>query len=318
MPTFEETVEIGRGWGDWLVLRQVRDTQGGRFIVHNPWGDSTQAQGAADRNRLELGYRFSNGVSRWAQVVVHGPTGNVGLGLGNPRTPLHVLGRIGTGLDHASAGAVTFFPPDGFAWFHIDNGPGARPIGRLRISHGPNPGDNELVSILQDGRVGIGTANPRERLEVNGSIAVTGDVQLLGADCAERFTASEASAGAEPGTVMVLGEEGALRASDGPYDRKVIGVVSGAGDYRPGLVLDSGQDGEGEVRLDIALIGKVFCKVDAAPAAVEIGDLLTTAERPGHAMKATDPGRAFGAVIGKALAPLEAGEGLVPILVALQ
>jgi hypothetical protein len=35
-------------------------------------------------------------------------------------------------------------------------------------------------------------------------------------------------------------------------------------------------------------------------------------------MKATDPTRAFGAVIGKALEPLDAGEGLIPILVALQ
>jgi hypothetical protein len=35
-------------------------------------------------------------------------------------------------------------------------------------------------------------------------------------------------------------------------------------------------------------------------------------------MKATDPGRAFGAVIGKALGPLQEGRGLIPILVALQ
>jgi hypothetical protein len=35
-------------------------------------------------------------------------------------------------------------------------------------------------------------------------------------------------------------------------------------------------------------------------------------------MKATDPARAFGAVIGKALGSLESGRGLIPILVALQ
>jgi hypothetical protein len=40
--------------------------------------------------------------------------------------------------------------------------------------------------------------------------------------------------------------------------------------------------------------------------------------KAGHAMKAADPRRAFGAVIGKALRPLPAGRGLVPILVALQ
>ena len=46
------------------------------------------------------------------------------------------------------------------------------------------------------------------------------------------------------------------------------------------------------------LVGKVFCKVDGA---IDVGDLLTTSQTPGHAMKATDPQRAFGAVIGKAL-----------------
>jgi hypothetical protein len=35
-------------------------------------------------------------------------------------------------------------------------------------------------------------------------------------------------------------------------------------------------------------------------------------------MKAVDTARAFGAVIGKALRPLKEGQGLIPILIALQ
>ena len=109
-----------------------------------------------------------------------GDDGNVGVGLPDPRTQLHVLGRIATGLDHTSAGAITFYPPDGFAWFHIDNGPGQtvklskraprpRPIGRLRVSHGVNPGTNELMTWLQDGNVGIGLTNPQVKLHVVGN-----------------------------------------------------------------------------------------------------------------------------------------------------
>ena len=71
-------------------------------------------------------------------------------------------------------------------------------------------------------------------------------------------------------------------------------------------------------RMPLALVGKVYCKVDAGHGAIEIGDLLTTSPTPGHAMKAADPMRAFGAVIGKALRPLASGTGLIPILVALQ
>jgi hypothetical protein len=35
-------------------------------------------------------------------------------------------------------------------------------------------------------------------------------------------------------------------------------------------------------------------------------------------MKAADPLKAFGAVIGKALRPQESGQGMIPVLVALQ
>jgi len=152
-------------------------------------------------------------------------------------------------------------------------------------------------------------------LKVIGDAEVTGDIRLINADCAEDFDICETEQ-IEPGTVMVLGEEGKLEQSQKPYDKRVAGVVSGAGDCKPGIVLDK-QESENN-RQPIALLGKVYCKVDAGPGAVEIGDLLTTSPTPGHAMKATDPRKAFGAVIGKALRPLTEGQGLIPILVALQ
>jgi hypothetical protein len=65
-------------------------------------------------------------------------------------------------------------------------------------------------------------------------------------------------------------------------------------------------------------LGKVYCKVDARFGAVEVGDLLTTSPTLGYAMKTTDPFKAFGAVIGKAMCPLGEGQGLIPILIALQ
>jgi len=145
--------------------------------------------------------------------------------------------------------------------------------------------------------------------------ATQGDIRLLRADCAEDFDVPGIEE-IEPGTVMVINNEGGLEASDQPYDRKVAGVVSGAEGYRPGIILD--QQGSRPGRLPMALIGKVYCKVDARFSPIEVGDLLTTSPTRGHAMKATDPLKAFGAVIGKALGTLEAGRGLVPILVALQ
>jgi hypothetical protein len=150
---------------------------------------------------------------------------------------------------------------------------------------------------------------------VTGTISVGGDVVLEGADCAEEFDL-KAAIDLEPGTVVVLDENGTLEASWQGYDRKVAGVISGAGEFRPGMVMD--RRGNSQGRAPVALMGKVYCKVDAQYGAVEVGDLLTTSPTSGHAMKAGDPARAFGAVIGKALQRLESGRALVPILIALQ
>jgi hypothetical protein len=115
---------------------------------------------------------------------------------------------------------------------------------------------------------------------------------------------------------MVINADGLLEPSQQAYDTRVAGVISGAGKFRPGIILDSQDSDTG--RMPIALVGKVYCKVDADYAAVEVGVLLTTSDTRGHARKAVDPGKAFGSVIGKALRRLEAGCGLIPVLIALQ
>jgi hypothetical protein len=191
----------------------------------------------------------------------------------------------------------------------------------LRIRVDTDRGAIEQMRITAGGYVGIGTPAPSERLEVNGNLRVTGtiaaagDIQLTNADCAEDFDIA-ATEHIEPGTVMVLGQDGTLHQSQTAYDKRVVGVVSGAGSYQPGIVLDRQECSR--PRKPIALIGKVFCKVDAQYGAIEIGDLLTTSSTPGHSMKAADPVKAFGSVIGKALSPLSEGKGLIPVLIALQ
>jgi hypothetical protein len=148
-----------------------------------------------------------------------------------------------------------------------------------------------------------------------GSVVVTDDISLANGDCAEDFQIAVGSS-AEPGTVMVLDDESSLRESAHAYDKRVAGVIAGAGSYKPGIVLDR-QQGQGN-RKPVALLGKVFCKADAQFGSIVVGDLLTTSPTPGYAMRADDPLKAFGAVIGKALRPLAAGQGLIPILVTLQ
>jgi hypothetical protein len=150
--------------------------------------------------------------------------------------------------------------------------------------------------------------------EFVGDVSVDGDVLLTGADCAERFDVRNQEP-IDPGTVMVISDDGRLRRSEHAYDTRVADVVAGAGTYRPGITLDAHP--ASDKRLSISLVGKVLCKVDGSSGWIGVGDLLTTSHLPDQAMRAADSRRACGALIGKALATWEAGSGLIPILVAM-
>lgn len=148
-----------------------------------------------------------------------------------------------------------------------------------------------------------------------GNLVVTGDITLTSADCAEQFQVATPGA-VEPGTVMVIDRDSTLRASEAAYDKRVAGVIAGAGDCKPAIIL--GNQPSEHARQPVALLGRVYCKADAQYAPIEVGDLLTTSPTPGHAMKAADPAKAFGSVLGKALRGMASGQGLIPILVTLQ
>jgi hypothetical protein len=151
-----------------------------------------------------------------------------------------------------------------------------------------------------------------------GDVQVTGDLILINSpasgDIAEDFDMDEDPANAEPGTVLVISPTGKLRASLDPYDTRVAGVVSGAGEFRPAVVLQRIETRER--RSPVALVGKAFCKVDASFGNIVPGDLLTTSSTPGHAMKVRDRSRALGAILGKALASVDSGLGLIPIIIS--
>lgn len=152
-------------------------------------------------------------------------------------------------------------------------------------------------------------------VHVNSNILVDGDIVLQNADCAEDFdVASEVAV--EPGTVVAVDDRGHISATSLPYDRRAVGVISGAGSFEPAIVLD--RRASASLRLPVALLGKVYCKVDADYGPIDVGDLLTTSPTAGHAMKAADPLRAIGAVLGKALRGIGSGRGMIPILVSLQ
>jgi hypothetical protein len=160
--------------------------------------------------------------------------------------------------------------------------------------------------------------------DFNGPVFVHGKTttQILeitgGTDLAEPFTIGD-DAAVQPGMVVAIDPEhrGELRIADKAYDRTVVGVVSGANGVKPGLLMKHDLT-DAKRSLPVALSGRVYCWADAKDDPIQPGDLLTTADTPGHAMKVTDYARAQGAVLGKAMSPLSTGRGLVLVLVSLQ
>ncbi len=176
-----------------------------------------------------------------------------------------------------------------------------------------------------DGNVGIGTISPQSKLDVAGQTR-TQVLQITGgADFAENFDINARPSSAleamnvEPGLVVSIdpAHPGKLTLSTQAYDRHVAGIISGAGGVTSGVMMSqAGTLADGQQ--PVALSGRVYCWVDASHGAIEPGDLLTTSDTPGHAMKVTDHAKAQGAIIGKAMTELKQGKGLVLVLVTLQ
>jgi hypothetical protein len=137
-----------------------------------------------------------------------------------------------------------------------------------------------------------------------------------GADLAEPFDVSGQNI--PKGAAMIIDDAnpGRLKMSAEAYDTRVAGIVSGANGIAPGIHLK--QTGRLESGENIALSGRVYALADASNAPIKPGDLLTTSATPGHIMKASDPARATGAIIGKAMSALPSGQGYVLVLVNLQ
>jgi len=168
-------------------------------------------------------------------------------------------------------------------------------------------GNNVVVATANYNGTGIGRITTPV-LEITG-----------GSDLSEQFDIGHSSVLSRPGMVVSIDPDhpGELRLSGESYDRKVAGVISGAGGVNTGMLM--GQHGTvADGGHPVALAGRVYVWADASAGPIEPGDLLTTAKRPGHAMKVTDHDLATGAILGKAMTGLKEGQGLILTLVTLQ
>jgi hypothetical protein len=261
---------------------------------HGVYGQSSVAVGVFGKSSQFEGVRGESSATYSGGVV--GYNLNTGVGVyGQSDRGIGVQARSvnGTGVDGGSTNGIGVYGisqgANGFGGFFRNTGGG--------------------IALNVEGRTRTGV------LEITG-----------GADFAENFDISVAETTAlatttkvEAGMVVSIdpANPGKLQLSARSYDRRVAGIISGAGGVKPGMMMSqAGTLADGQH--PVALTGRVYCWVDASQGAIEPGDLLTSSATPGHAMKAVDPAKAQGAIIGKAMTGLKEGKGLVLVLVTLQ
>ena len=245
------------------------------------------------------------------KVVMQDTGGNVGIGTTSPDSKLHVTSAGGIGI-HAQGTASGL----GGEALRAEN---SSPAGIGIFSH-TNSSDanvvvtNEGTGDLIRGFSGVGGSNLAFQVRNDGTTSVP-MLEIRGADVAERFPVSDK---VEPGMVVEIDPDnpGQLRLARGAYNRRVAGIVSGAGGLPAGAIL--GNLPGNEKAPPVALSGRVWVHGDAANGAIAPGDMLTTSDASGHAMRVSDYSRAQGAIIGKSMSSLREGRGLVLVLVNLQ
>lgn len=307
-PTHRLTLAGGPGWtsNGWLgilalpnasAIGWASNATGQRFGMGHTNGGFAVFRTAADPGTT---------ASAAAYDLFINDGGAVGVGTLSPQTKLHLFDAASVSQRIETGGGTN-------AWSRVDfvNGNGQWQVGTSRSFNG------DQFYIYRAGAAGIAFG-----IQPNGDTSVLGTMSCKvltirgGADLAEPFAMSHH--GVTAGTVVSIDPEqpGKLRRSAAAYDRKVAGIVSGANGIHPGIsMIDEAQLEAGE---NVALSGRVYVKANTSAGPIAPGDLLTTSEVPGEAMLAADHARAQGAILGKAMTPLDEATGLVLVLVTLQ
>ena len=231
--------------------------------------------------------------------------------LGGSAVTAHTTGGAARSVHAEADGSV------GIAVYALANGSNGRAIDASNTSAQPTvqAGNDGTGDIYQGRHIGTTVF----RVTYDGT-TVTNVLQIEGgSDLSEQFDVQASQAEPQPGMVVCIDPDnpGKLVVSTKAYDRKVAGVISGAGGVLPGMTM--GQHATvADGAHPVALTGRVYVWVDASGGAIEPGDLLTTSDVAGHARKVTDYERSRGATLGKAMTRLAEGRGLVLMLVQPQ
>lgn len=156
-----DTNNAGEGDNALIQLRQDGGLTGAYFGFNNQAGGNFQPD-----NLLRIGVRYGN-IDHWNAIVIRPDNRNIGIDTPSPSKKLDVVGR----LKFRAEGNSTA----GF-WLTGNDGVEKAFVGQLEVSSddavGIWHGNAWRFAVHKNGKIGIGigTANPNAKLEVNGDI----------------------------------------------------------------------------------------------------------------------------------------------------
>jgi hypothetical protein len=315
--------------GDWTISGQDLFHSGSGTVAIGT-GTPTPIYQDQDYTTMQVsGYLLSalcldqaSSGSRWAMY-----NGGDYMTIGHSNSPSSYPSQV---MKVTEEGAELFGPDSGDLQIHLRSYGGMSDGGSIDL-YGPTTSDATLrisgAAGYGGGNMQVYNGNDQLEVTITGNFDNTDIGRIItpvleitgGSDLSEQFDIGNTSLLPEPGMVVSIDPDhpGQLTLCEGAYDRRVAGVISGAGGVNTGMLMgQSGSEADGEH--PVALIGRVYVWADATNGPIEPGDLLTSSDLPGHAMKVSDHGRAMGAILGKAMTGLSEGQGLILTLVSLQ
>ena len=281
-------------------------------------------------------------------LYVNGSSGNVGIGTAAPAAILDVNSSANTarsyplyisnrGTEGSGVGAGIVFNTLTVRRAIIETEAAESNQGSdLKFyTHTTDSGDTidthitEKMRIKAGGNVGINDTTPSYTLDVNGNVQIQGPGGNTCADSggtatcnnfvdyAELYPSSEL---VESGDVVIIDFEnpGKVKKSAKAYDYSLAGVVS----TKPAVLIEGSamifmNNGFilNQTKPAVALAGRVPTKVTDENGMIKAGDLITTSNKKGYAMKCKKPIDCIGAIAGISLENQDEKEDKIMVMV---